>query len=205
MRGTMAGKVAERRAALRVKLIELAEEQIAAGGLSSLKARELAKGAGCAVGAIYNVFDDLHDLVLEVNGRTFKKLGAAVSASYDGSESPRQRLILMSNAYLEFAAAHPKLWRALFDVEMTEDGAVPEWYLSSLGALFANIRAPLSELYSEMGEEELGLMTRAMFSAVHGIVLLGLENRISGVPPEHIRTMIAQVLSRLGPEVAMEK
>ncbi|MCH2068897.1 TetR/AcrR family transcriptional regulator [Shimia sp.] len=201
----MAGKVAERRAALRIKLIELAEEQIAAGGLSSLKARELAKGAGCAVGAIYNVFDDLHDLVLEVNGRTFKKLGAAVSASYDGSESPRQRLILMSNAYLEFAAAHPKLWRALFDVEMTEDGAVPEWYLSSLGALFANIRAPLSELYSEMGEEELGLMTRAMFSAVHGIVLLGLENRISGVPPEHIRTMIAQVLSRIGPEVVMEK
>ena len=154
---------------------------------------------------IYNVFDDLHDLVLEVNGRTFKKLGAAVSASYDGSESPRQRLILMSNAYLEFAAAHPKLWRALFDVEMTEDGAVPEWYLSSLGALFANIRAPLSELYSEMGEEELGLMTRAMFSAVHGIVLLGLENRISGVPPEHIRTMIAQGLSRIGPEVGMEK
>ena len=201
----MAGKVAERRAALRIKLIELAEEQIAAGGLSSLKARELAKGAGCAVGAIYNVFDDLHDLVLEVNGRTFKKLGAAVSASYDGSESPRQRLILMSNAYLEFAAAHPKLWRALFDVEMTEDGAVPEWYLSSLGALFANIRAPLSELYSEMGEEELGLMTRAMFSAVHGIVLLGLENRISGVPPEHIRTMIAQGLSRIGPEVGMEK
>ncbi|WP_412555703.1 TetR/AcrR family transcriptional regulator [Shimia sp. MIT1388] len=200
----MAGKVAERRAALRIKLIELAEEQIATGGLSSLKARELAKGAGCAVGAIYNVFDDLHDLVLEVNGRTFKKLGAAVSASYDGSESPRQRLILMSNAYLEFAAAHPKLWRALFDVEMTEGGPVPEWYLASLGALFANIRAPLSELYAEMGEEELGLMTRAMFSAVHGIVLLGLENRISGVPPEHIRTMIAQVLSRLGPEVVLE-
>lgn len=201
----MAGKVAERRAALRVKLIELAEKQIASGGLSSLKARELAKGAGCAVGAIYNVFDDLHDLVLEVNGRTFKKLGAAVSASYDGSESPRQRLILMSNAYLEFAAAHPKLWRALFDVEMTEGGPVPECYLSSLGALFANIRAPLSELYAEMGEEELGLMTRAMFSAVHGIVLLGLENRISGVPPEHIRTMIAQVLSRIGPEVVLEK
>ncbi|WP_294229976.1 TetR-like C-terminal domain-containing protein [uncultured Shimia sp.] len=200
----MAGKVAERRAALRVRLIELAEEQIAAGGLSSLKARELAAAAGCAVGAIYNVFEDLHGLVLEVNGHTFKKLGAAVSASYDGSESPRQRLILMSNAYLEFAAEHPKLWRALFDVEMTEGGAVPEWYLSSLGGLFNNIRAPLSELYAEMGEEELGLMTRAMFSAVHGIVLLGLENRISGVPSEHIRTMIAQVLSRIGPEVASE-
>ncbi len=199
----MAGKVAERRAALRVKLIDIAQDHIEAGGLSSLKARELAKEAGCALGAIYNVFADLHDLVLEVNGRTFKKLGAAVSASYDGTETPRARLILMSNAYLDFAAANPKLWRALFDIEMPSDGPVPDWYLTSLAGLFANIRAPLEELYPDMESAELDLMTRAMFSAVHGIVLLGLENRISGVPPEHIRTMIAQVLSRIGPETAI--
>ncbi|GAA6182611.1 TetR/AcrR family transcriptional regulator [Shimia sp. NS0008-38b] len=195
----MAGKVAERRAALRMKLIDAAQTQIEHGGLSSLKARDLAKEAGCALGAIYNVFDDLHDLALEVNGRTFKKLGAAVTASYAGSEAPRARLIQMSNAYLDFAAAHPKLWRALFDIEMPADGPVPDWYMTSLGGLFANIRQPLSELFPQMDEAELSLMTRAMFSAVHGIVLLGLENRISGVPPEHIRTMIAQVLSRIGP------
>ena len=196
----MAGKVAERRAALKGKLIDAAQDQIEAGGLVSLKARDLAKEAGCSLGAIYNVFDDLHDLVLEVNGRTFKKLGVAVSDSYDGSEQPRARLILMSHAYLDFAAAHPKLWRALFDVQMPADGPVPEWYLTSLARLFANIRAPLSELYPEMEDEALGLMTRAMFSSVHGIVLLGLENRISGVPSDHIRVMIAQVLSRIGDE-----
>lgn len=194
----MAGKVAERRAALRVKLIDSAQAQIEAGGLSSLKARDLAKEAGCALGAIYNVFDDLTALVLEVNGRTFKKLGAAVSASFDGNEPPKARLILMSNAYLDFAAAHPKLWRALFDIEMAADGPVPQWYLAALAGLFGNIRTPLAELYPEMEAHELDLMTRAMFSAVHGIVLLGLENRISGVPPEHIRTMITQVLSRIG-------
>ncbi|MGR3714078.1 MAG: TetR/AcrR family transcriptional regulator [Shimia sp.] len=197
----MAGKVAERRVALRVALIDAAEAEIEAGGLSALKARDLAKQVGCSIGAIYNVFDDLHGLVLEVSGRTFKKLGAAVSASYDGTEPPRARLILMSNAYLYFAAAHPRLWRALFDVQMPTDGPVPEWYLTSLGRLFANIRAPLGELYPDMDDDALGLMTRAMFSAVHGIVLLGLENRVSGVPAEHIRVMIAQVLSRIGPEL----
>ncbi len=194
----MAGKVAARRAQVRIKLIDAAQAQIEAGGLGALKARDLAREAGCALGAIYNVFDDLQDLVLEVNGRTFKKLGAAVSASYDGSEPPRARLIQMSNAYLDFAAAHPNLWRALFDVQMPSDGPAPDWYLTSLAGLFANIRAPLSELYPEMDETALGLMTRAMFSAVHGIVLLGLENRISGVPSDHIRTMIAQVLLRIG-------
>lgn len=197
----MAGKVAARRAELKTRLIEAAEAQIVAGGLHSIKARDLAKSAGCSLGAIYNVFDDLNDLVLEVNGRTFLKLGREVEASVRGSTaSPRARLILMSNAYLDFAAANASLWRALFDIRMPANGPVPEWYLEALTKLFGNIRAPLAELFPEMSEEELGFMTRAMFSSVHGIVLLGLENRISGVPPEHIRKMIAQVLSRIGSE-----
>ena len=38
------------------------------------------------------------------------------------------------------------------------------------------------------------LMTRALISSIHGIVLLGLENRISGVPRDQIRNMIALIL-----------
>ena len=194
------GKVAERRAALREKLIEGAEQQIEAGGLRAIKARDLAAFAGCSLGAIYNVFDDLDDIVLEVNGRTFRKLGEVVAASVaQTDEGPRGRLVLMSNAYLDFAATHPTLWRALFDVQMSADDAVPDWYLASLAELFANIRGPLAELFPELGGHALDLLTRALFSSVHGIVLLGLENRISGVPPEYIRQMIAQTLLRIGP------
>ena len=40
-------------------------------------------------------------------------------------------------------------------------------------------------------------MTRALFSSVHGIVLLGLERRISGVPPEKLERMIELVLSNI--------
>ena len=57
----MAGKVAERRKALREDLINIAEATIAREGLSGLKARDLATEAGCALGAIYNVFGDLND------------------------------------------------------------------------------------------------------------------------------------------------
>lgn len=194
------GKVDERRAALRLKLIDLAEAQIAEGGLVSLRARDLAKGAGCAVGAIYNHFDDLNALILEVNGRTFSRLGEAVGGAVAQAEvlDPKQRLIVMSHAYLDFAAEQQTLWRALFDVQMSLDGPVPDWYLQALGGLFAYIAAPLREVFPEMPEAELDLMTRALFSSVHGIVLLGLERRISGVPIDQIREMIAQVLLRIG-------
>ena len=192
----MTSKVAERKAALREKLITLAEAAIRSGGLEALKARDLARDAGCAVGAIYTHFDDLKALTLAVNGRTFQRLGTAVAAAvaqYPGT--PVERLITMGHAYLAFAAEDPRLWRALFDVEMSaEGGDVPQWYLDALGALFAHIAGPLGELHPGMGERDLDLAVRGLFSSVHGIVLLGLEQRISGVPTARLQDMIALVV-----------
>ncbi len=196
----MAGKVEARKAALREKLIDLAEAQIEAEGLISLRARDLAKEAGCAVGAIYSHFDDLHALTLEVNGRTFIRLGAVVGAAVEDAEgkAPNERLIAMSHAYLGFAAEHPKLWRALFDVQMSSDGPVPEWYSAAMMRLFRFISEPLAEIFPDFDARELDLMTRTLFSSVHGITLLGLENRISGVPGEQLRTMIRLLLEQVG-------
>ena len=196
----MTGKVEKRRAALRARLVELATAQIAAEGLSSLKARQLAQQADCAVGAIYNVFEDMTALTLEVNGHTFKALGETVQASLVGAETlgPNERLIRMSHAYLAYASANNNLWRALFDVEMSADSDVPEWYRAALSGLFALISKPLSELFPDKPAEELGLLTRALFSSVHGIVLLGLENRLSGVPTDQIAAMISQILGQIG-------
>lgn len=194
----MSEKVKARKSALRDKLIALAEAQIEAGGLSSLRARTLAQEAGCSVGAIYNVFDDLNGLVLAVNGRTFQKLGAFVTqavAARDGSE-PGEQLITMGTAYLRFAADNTNLWRALFDVEMNADGPVPDWYVAALGGLFGIIARPLTQINPDLARDELDLLTRALFSSVHGIVLLGLERRISAVPLEQMETMIARVLER---------
>lgn len=198
----MAGKVEARKAALREKLIDLAEAQIEAEGLASLRARELARQAGCAVGAIYTHFEDLNALTLEVNGRTFTRLGAAVGAAVSEGQGqpPNERLIAMSHAYLAFADDHPKLWRALFDVEMRTDGPVPEWYGRAMKQLFTYITEPLAEIFPGFDAVRLDLMTRTLFSSVHGIVLLGLENRISGVPGEQLRTMIRLLLEQVGPE-----
>ena len=68
-----------RRDVLREALIVIAEKQIAAEGMAGLRARDLATEAGCALGAIYNVFPDLTALTLEVNARTFADLGQDVA------------------------------------------------------------------------------------------------------------------------------
>ena len=192
-------KTEARRAELRETLVNLAEAQIVRGGMSSIKARDLARDAGCALGAIYNVFTDLTELVMAVNGRTFTRIGREVAGAVTGHETepPERRLVLLAHAYLHFAADNQHLWRALFDLERPEDDKVPDWYRSELQGLFGHIAIPVSELFPSLAVRDLDLMVRALFSSVHGMVLLGLQNRISGVPRANIEAMIEAVLLRL--------
>ncbi len=195
----MASKAEQRRDALRDEILDIAENRIAEAGIGAIKARDLAQQAGCAVGGIYNVFGDLNDIVIAVNGRTFGRLGQAVAASLDGrqDEKPADQLVIMAYAYLDFAAANPMAWRALFDLKVTSEMDVPDWYRAELERLFGFIAGPVRSRFPDMADEDVALMVRALFSSVHGIVLLGLENRISGVPQDQMKRMISLVLREI--------
>ena len=197
----MASKTEKRRDDLKLKLTDAAEHIITTHGVSAIKARDLAGMAGCSVGAIYNVFGDLNDLVMAVNGRTFRRLGEHVTTSLTNeADDPRENLVTMSHAYLDFAANNTLAWRALFDLQMSSDMNVPNWYLKELGDVFALIARPMRQIFPDWDADRIDLMTRALFSSVHGIVLLGLEKRISAVPMDRIRDMLGIVLSNITAE-----
>ena len=194
----MAGKVEARRAVLRDTLIAHAETRITADGSKNLRTRDLAKDAGCALGAIYNVFGDLNDLVLAVNARTFHRLGAAVAETLaQAPQNATQQLIVMSHAYHRFAAENFNAWRALFDIERPAGEAAPDWYLAEIGQLFAYIDAPLSVLFPDHDAQKRALLTKALFSSVHGIVLLGLDEASEGVPAAQLDEMISLIFNHL--------
>ena len=192
-------KASLRRDDLRLRLIDLAEAQIAASGAASLKARDLAAQAGCAVGAIYNVVDDMTALVMQVNVRTFARLGAMAVAALAAVQDapPRDQMIALGHAYLHFAADNLPLWRALFDVA-GQGNDVPDWYRTALADLFAQIEAPIAALFPALDRRGLDLMVRGLFSSVHGIVLLGLNNRTPAAPLADIAAMIAMVIREIG-------
>src|SRR5882724_11139463 len=82
-------KAVARRRKLRDALIGAAERTIAAEGLRGMKARELAFKVGCAVGAIYNVFTDLDDLIFAVNALTLEQLETTLTVARGDSADPQ--------------------------------------------------------------------------------------------------------------------
>jgi AcrR family transcriptional regulator len=188
-------KALERREKLRKDLILAAERSIAAGGLAALKTRELAREIGCANGAVYNLVADVDELILLVGSRTLARLDAVLTeAESAGPAPPTETLVRIAVAYCDFAGENLELWRALFEHRMVPGKPVPEWAVSEQMNLFRHIFAPLAALLPQRSEAELGVTARSLFSAVHGMVLLGLEQKLIAVPLEALRREIATIV-----------
>jgi AcrR family transcriptional regulator len=189
-------KQADRYAELRKRLTDAAERTIAEKGLAALRARDIAREAGCAVGTIYNVFEHLDELVLCVGSRTLVMLEAALGAARPASpcqstEEAVADLVRLALAYLEFAAAHTIRWRALFEHRMSEAHPLPEWFIEQQQGLFAEVERPLTVLLPELDGEARRVLARTLFSAVHGIVALGLEEKLVSLPLPDLRSQLA--------------
>ena len=185
-------KALERRAKLRTDLIQAAERMIAERGLAGLKTRDLAREISCANGAVYNLVADVDELVLRVGSRTLHRLDEALSAAESaGDPSPHETLVRIAIAYCDFAAENLELWRALFEHRMAADKILPDWSINDQMQLFRHIYHPLALLLPKRIPEELGITARSLFSAVHGMVALGLEQKLVAVPLPALRNEIA--------------
>ena len=182
----------ERREKLRESLIQAAERMIAGRGLAGLKTRDLAREIGCANGAVYNLVADVDELILRVGSRTLLRLDEALStAESKGEPSPQDQLVHIALAYCEFAAENLELWRALFEHRMEADKTLPDWSVDDQMQLFRHVYQPLATLFPKRSPEELGITARSLFSAVHGMVALGLEQKLVAVPLPALRKEIA--------------
>ncbi len=177
------------------RLLDAAEHAIAADGLSRLRARTLADQAGCSVGAIYGVFPDLDRLILAVNTRTL----AAIAAAMDNAAGadPADRMVALAHAYLDYAVTNRPRWTALFQHRMPSDQTVSAEYAAQLAAAFAHVEDPLAALSPSLPEPDRALLARSLFSAVHGMVALGLDEKVAAIPLSKLRGQIALVVSAM--------
>ncbi len=178
----MAGKREENRAALRQSLLSAAQAQIIANGQEGLKARDITKDAGCGLGTLYSAFDDLDHLVVCVNTETLKMLAKTLDKFVARQKTDDGRIVALAQGYLGFACDHKNLWEALFNYKFADKFVLPESHLKELALLFDKIAVPLAGICPDLNEEERSLKAKTLFSAVHGIVSISLQDRYVAVP-----------------------
>jgi AcrR family transcriptional regulator len=187
----------ERRLQLRLQLIEAAEATVSRDGLKALSARELSREVGCSLGAIYNVFEDIDALVVAVNSRTLAELDRTIAGFVpsvrDGTE-PEECLVGLAQAYCRFAITHTNRWTALFEHGERINRNIPDWHLEEHVQLISHVVKSLERLYPDRKPAEQWQLAGLLFSAVHGVVSLGLQGFFFAVPPDQLEQQVTSLV-----------
>ena len=106
----------------------------------------------------------------------------------------------LASAYLDFATANQRRWRSVFEHRLPEDKPAPDSYRDDRRRLLALIELQLVGVVVDPGGRSDA--AHALFSAVHGIVLLSLDAKLGPFDPaqceRQIRFIVEHVVRGLG-------
>jgi AcrR family transcriptional regulator len=163
---------------LRELIIQAATEIVEQHGLEGLSAREVAKRIGYSPGTIYNVFENLDDLLLTIEARLLDQLADRLTST-DASGTPQQRLRRLAESYFAFTQESPKLWNLLVEHRIPAGRPVPDWYRAKLENLQAPMEEALSPLLNSADTEGRKRAARTLWASVHGMAALSTAAKLS--------------------------
>lgn len=182
----------QKRDLLKKKIFDAALKRIEKNGLSGLRARDVALDAGCSLGSLYNAYNDLDDLILHINSQILSDLSKAISDDLNGFMPPEETLISIAQSYLDFAYKNYNLWSSVFGHAMQDGAPIPQWYTDKTNATFLTVVSPLTKLRPDLDEAEAYIMVKTLFSAVHGIVALNLQERFIAIPRDMLEVQLKE-------------
>lgn len=183
MMGEMGRRSEHSADSLRLLILEASEKIISTNGLSGLSAREVARSVGYSPGTIYNIFENLDDLILQVEGRMLDELDARLAAL--STDKPTdQRVLELAHAYLAFTTERPRLWNLLFEHHLPPTMPVPAWYQHKLDALMQRVEGSLQPLVSGADHAAVVRAARVLWAGVHGITSLATADKLAIVTSE---------------------
>jgi AcrR family transcriptional regulator len=171
--------------ARRDQITAAAREVAEAEGWPAVTMRRLAAGLGVTQPVLYSAFASRQELIDGVALRGFADLAAALRAA---EPTPRARMA----AYLDFAAAHPRVYEAMFSLPSDLDFAAagtPD----SLRQAFAAFR--------EVFDDADGTRAEVAWSALHGLATLGAGGRLRAAGAQDRFDLVHRLLTEgVGPD-----
>ena len=86
----------------------------------------------------------------------------------------------------------------MFEHRAASGRTAPEWYQRDLERLFGHIEGPVAALQPATTPARRALLARSLFSAAHGLIVLGLEEKLQFIPLPSLREQVTTIVTALG-------
>jgi AcrR family transcriptional regulator len=175
---------------LRELILDAARDIIESDGLAGLSAREIARRIGYSPGTIYNMYQNLDDVILRVEAGVLDALEARLATVMQQTSSGPEALPKLAQAYLAFTHERPKLWNLLFEHHMPAESVLPAWYQDKLEGLLRRVEEALAPLFPAGREADRQRAARVLWAGVHGITSLSTADKLSVVTTDAASRLI---------------
>ncbi len=151
----------------------IAEEE----GYRGLTVRNIASQIGYVPGTLYNVFDNIDDIIFQLRGETLDALHESLLESAKRTARPEVALQSMARAYIGFVGGHLKLWNVMFEHLWPSDRPPPDWYHQKANDLLQLVEDVLAPLFPTRGRKTLERHAQIIWAGVQGICAVQLTGK----------------------------
>lgn len=174
----MARRKDHTREALTQLALTAAGELLEREGVEGVTVRAVAERIGYAVGTLYNLFQNLDELLLHLHGETLTRLEQALERATPDTSSPEAGVRALTVAWLDFTRQHPQRWRGLFHYRLTPGREHPDWYRARVEGVLAQVEHALGPWFPEGGEAARREAALLLLGGLHGLWSLGESGRL---------------------------
>ncbi|ELC9715889.1 WHG domain-containing protein [Vibrio vulnificus] len=174
--------------------LETVKEFLAEHSYHELSLRKLANMIGYVPSTLVNVFGSYNLLLLHAVAQTLDELSLEAMKVVQDSNDKKQALAELAYCYHDFALQHRHRWRLIFEHNM--NGAeLPEWQAKRIDNMTGMLEALLQQLAPSRTPTEVLQASRVLWSGVHGITLLSVDDKFFSSEPIDGKELIDSLLT----------
>ncbi|EGR2796723.1 TetR/AcrR family transcriptional regulator [Vibrio navarrensis] len=159
-----------------------------------LSLRKLANMIGYVPSTLVNVFGNYNLLLLHAIAQTLDELSTEAMTAMQNSPDSKQALFNLAYCYHDFAQRNPYRWQLIFEHNM--NGAeLPEWQAKRIDHMTGMLESLLIQISPEHSPSEVLQASRVLWSGVHGITLLSVDDKFFSADPVDGKQLINNLLS----------
>ncbi|MGR4069985.1 WHG domain-containing protein [Halomonas sp. LR3S48] len=163
--------------ALHAQVMAACDDWLQDNPVHALSLRALAREVGCAPSTLLKLYGSFGNLLQHVNIETLARLRMVIEPLTQGAE-PERQMRALALAYWQFAQREPFRWQLLFDYPLAQEGELDQRQSDMIEALFLRVEKSLKEYQPALGDLEARRLGRTLWGSVHGLVQLGLNERL---------------------------
>ncbi|EIV94858.1 TetR/AcrR family transcriptional regulator [Frankia sp. QA3] len=184
-------ELAQRRRIIISTTRKLAESE----GWSAVTTRRLADEIEYSQPVLYQHFHGRDEIIKAVALEGFGELTLALREVRQRPLAPEAKVSALAQAFMDFAAANPRLYEAMFTMSIDLLFGHPD-SPSPLISAFAELREGLSPV---VGSRDLDTLTEVFWASLHGLVILTHSGRLR---PTHQQERLALCVQQITNETS---